>query len=123
MAEISAALVKQLRDKTGAGMMDAKKALVENNGDLEASADWLREKGILYAPDYVINAGGILNVSFELLPGGYDEERAVAKIDRIYDNLRQVFAIAREQKVSTHVAADRLAEQRIAAGRKTPVKA
>ena len=49
MAEISAALVKQLRDKTGAGMMDAKKALVENNGDIEASADWLREKGILKA--------------------------------------------------------------------------
>jgi elongation factor Ts len=46
MAEITAALVKQLRDKTGAGMMDAKKALVENNGDIEASADWLREKGI-----------------------------------------------------------------------------
>ena len=49
MAEITAALVKQLRDKTGAGMMDAKKALVENNGDIEASADWLREKGILKA--------------------------------------------------------------------------
>ncbi len=49
MADISAALVKQLRDKTGAGMMDAKKALVENNGDIEASADWLREKGILKA--------------------------------------------------------------------------
>jgi len=49
MAEITAALVKQLRDKTGAGMMDAKKALVENKGDIEASADWLREKGILKA--------------------------------------------------------------------------
>ena len=49
MAEISAALVKQLRDKTGAGMMDAKKALVENNGDIEAAGDWLREKGILKA--------------------------------------------------------------------------
>jgi elongation factor Ts len=49
MAEISAALVKQLRDKTGAGMMDAKKALVENNGDIDAASDWLREKGILKA--------------------------------------------------------------------------
>ena len=49
MAEISAALVKQLRDKTGAGMMDAKKALVENNGDIEMASDWLREKGILKA--------------------------------------------------------------------------
>ncbi len=49
MAEITAALVKQLRDKTGAGMMDAKKALVENGGDIEAASDWLREKGILKA--------------------------------------------------------------------------
>jgi elongation factor Ts len=49
MAEITAALVKQLRDKTGAGMMDAKKALVETKGDIEAASDWLREKGILKA--------------------------------------------------------------------------
>jgi elongation factor Ts len=49
MAEISAAAVKELREKTGAGMMDCKKALAENNGDLNAAADWLREKGILKA--------------------------------------------------------------------------
>jgi elongation factor Ts len=49
MAEISAALVKQLREMTGAGLMDCKKALTENNGDLEAAADWLRAKGILKA--------------------------------------------------------------------------
>jgi elongation factor Ts len=49
MAEITAALVKELREKTGAGMMDCKKALAENNGDIEAAADWLREKGILKA--------------------------------------------------------------------------
>lgn len=46
MAEITAALVKELREKTGAGMMDSKKALVENNGDMEAAVDWLRAKGI-----------------------------------------------------------------------------
>ncbi|MGE0829051.1 MAG: translation elongation factor Ts [Hyphomonadaceae bacterium] len=46
MAEISAALVKELREKTGVGMMDCKKALAENNGDLEASIDWLRAKGL-----------------------------------------------------------------------------
>lgn len=46
MAEISAKLVKELRDKTGAGMMDCKKALSENNGDLEKSIEWLRQKGI-----------------------------------------------------------------------------
>lgn len=46
MAEITAALVKQLREKTGAGMMDAKKALVENNGDEAAAIEWLRAKGL-----------------------------------------------------------------------------
>ena len=47
MAEITAALVKELREKTGAGMMDAKKALVENNGDQEAAIEWLRVMAIL----------------------------------------------------------------------------
>lgn len=46
MAQITAALVKGLRDKTGAGMMDAKKALVETEGDMEAAVDWLRAKGL-----------------------------------------------------------------------------
>lgn len=46
MAEITASMVKQLRETTGAGMMDAKSALVENNGDIEASIDWLRKKGL-----------------------------------------------------------------------------
>ena len=46
---ITAAMVKELRDSTGAGMMDAKKALTENNGDMEASVDWLRTKGLAKA--------------------------------------------------------------------------
>ncbi|MDF2094747.1 translation elongation factor Ts [Aquibaculum arenosum] len=49
MAEITAALVKELRDKTGAGMMDCKKALTENDGDVEAAVDWLRKKGLAAA--------------------------------------------------------------------------
>ncbi|MFD2261279.1 translation elongation factor Ts [Lacibacterium aquatile] len=49
MAEITAALVKELREKTGAGMMDCKKALTENNGDIEAAIDWLRTKGLAAA--------------------------------------------------------------------------
>jgi elongation factor Ts len=49
MAEISASLVKALRDKTNAGMMDCKKALTETNGDLEAAVDWLRKKGLAAA--------------------------------------------------------------------------
>jgi elongation factor Ts len=49
MAQITAAMVKDLRDKTGAGMMDSKKALVETNGDVEAAVDWLRTKGLAKA--------------------------------------------------------------------------
>ena len=49
MAEITAALVKELREKTGAGMMDCKKALGETNGDLEGAVDWLRKKGLAAA--------------------------------------------------------------------------
>ena len=49
MAEISAQLVKELRDKTGAGMMDCKKALKETDGDINKAADWLRQKGIASA--------------------------------------------------------------------------
>jgi len=49
MAEISAKVVQELRQKTGAGMMDCKKALKENDGDMEKSIDWLRQKGIATA--------------------------------------------------------------------------
>jgi elongation factor Ts len=49
MAEITAAAVKELREKSGAGMMDCKKALTETNGDIEAASDWLRSKGLAAA--------------------------------------------------------------------------
>lgn len=89
-----------------------------NNQLLEARhAQALRERGILYAPDYVINAGGIINVSVELLPGGYDERSALKRIDRIYDNLKKVFAISRAENIPTNEAATRLAEERLRAGR------
>jgi leucine dehydrogenase len=77
----------------------------------------LMARGILYAPDYVINAGGIINVSVELLPGGYDESASLRQIDRIYDNLRKVFEISRRESIPTNEAAARLAEQRLASGR------
>lgn len=49
MAEITASQVKELRERTGAGMMECKKALAENNGDIEAAADWLRKTGLAKA--------------------------------------------------------------------------
>ena len=73
----------------------------------------LEEKGILYAPDYVANAGGVINVYSEL--AGWSSARAFRKADEIYDTILKVFAIAKKDTVPTYVAADRLAEQRIKA--------
>jgi leucine dehydrogenase len=71
----------------------------------------LRELGILYAPDYVINAGGLINVCDEL--GGYSAERARAGVEGIFGKLRMVFHRAKEQGIPTSEAADRFAEERM----------
>jgi leucine dehydrogenase len=85
-----------------------------NNQLLEdRHADALQSRGILYAPDYVINAGGIINVSLELAPGGYQERAAVLKIENIYTALKEVFAMARREGINPARAADRVAEQRL----------
>ena len=76
-------------------------------------AEDLKRRGILYAPDYVINAGGIINVGMELQEGGYDEKKAMVRIDRIYEQLKQVFEIARTSDVNTREAAEQLAESRL----------
>lgn len=74
----------------------------------------LYEKGIVYAPDFVINAGGVINVADELLPNGYNQDRAMKKVEQIYENLEKVFAIAKRDNIPTYLAADRMAEERIA---------
>ena len=79
-------------------------------------AERLRERGILYAPDYIVNAGGVINVSFEV-GREYDEAAARAKTARIYDTLERVFAMAQERGVTTAAAADLIAEERLAAAR------
>jgi len=72
--------------------------------------------GIIYAPDYVINAGGLINVEDEL--HGYDAERARRKAEAIAGTLRTVFEIARAQGITPSEAADRLAEERIRGARR-----
>jgi elongation factor Ts len=71
MANISAQMVKELRDSTGAGMMDCKAALTENNGDMEAAVDWLRKKGLSKAAKKAgrIAAEGLIGVVVEGLKG------------------------------------------------------
>ena len=78
-------------------------------------AQQLAARGILYAPDYVINAGGIINIDVEFQPQGYDEAVARRRVDGIGDTLRRVFERAHREGISTEEAAARIAEDRLAA--------
>jgi len=80
--------------------------------------DRLRERGILYAPDFVINAGGIINVSVELEPDGYNEERALAKVNNIYNAVRDIIRTADHEDIATNRAAILLAERKLEEGRR-----
>ncbi len=77
----------------------------------ERHGDALDARGILYAPDYIINAGGLINVAEEIY--GYDEQRAMRKAEAIRDVLFEILVSARDQSIPTHKAADRFAEDRI----------
>ena len=86
-----------------------------NNQLLEdRHADALADAGILYAPDYVINAGGVIQVGDELHPDGYSAERARSRTEQIGVRLLEIFAMAEERGVSTEAAAEVVAEQRMA---------
>jgi leucine dehydrogenase len=88
-----------------------------NQLDEERHGDVLHEKGVLYAPDYAINAGGLINVNAEV--EGWDLERSHKKASEIYDTILKIVQIAGDQGIPTYRAADRLAEERIAeAGKK-----
>jgi len=87
-----------------------------NNQLLEdRHGDALEARGVLYAPDYVANAGGVINVYSELT--GWSRERALRKADEIYQTVLSVFRLAKETGIPTYKAADRVAEQRIQAVR------
>lgn len=73
----------------------------------------LIERKIAYAPDYAINAGGLINVANEL--EGYSEKRALQQAEGIYEIIRNIFEIAEREKLSTSAAANKIAEDRIAA--------
>src|SRR5688572_18048083 len=75
--------------------------------------DELEKRGLLYAPDYVINGGGVINVYGEL--HRWPVERAKKKAGEIYETLLRIFEIAQKERIPTYRAADRLAEKRVAA--------
>jgi len=100
MADITAAAVKDLRERSGAGMMDCKKALVENNGDMEASIDWLRTKGLATAAKKSgrTAAEGLVGVAVEGKTGAAVEVNSetdfVAKNEQFQDFVRTVSKLA-----------------------------
>ena len=102
MAEITAATVKELRERTGAGMMDCKKALAETGGEMEAAVDWLRAKGLAAAAKKAgrTAAEGLVGVAVEGLSGAAVEVNSetdfVAKNEQFQDFVRNVAKIALE---------------------------
>jgi len=75
--------------------------------------DELERAGVLYAPDYAVNAGGLINIADELSPGGWSSRRASAAVARIYETTERVLDVAAASEITTAGAADLLAEERI----------
>lgn|SRR5690554_664232 len=110
---VPCALGGGLNDKTIPKLKCPIVAGVANNvlEDENKHSQMLKDRNILYAPDFVINAGGVINVYHEL--GGYVEEDAKADVKKIYDRLLEIFKISKEQNIHTQAAANVFAENRI----------
>jgi len=87
--------------------------------DAHTHGEALHKKGIIYAPDYVANAGGVINVAYEQVEGGYDEYAALNDINRIYDRILEILEKSKETGTLPHEIADKMAEARLEAVRKT----
>ena len=87
------------------------------NNQLETEEDGfeLQRRGIVYAPDYAINGGGLINVAAEL--EGYNKELVLSKVSNIKSTIASILELATSENIPPHVAADRMAEQRLAAKR------
>jgi leucine dehydrogenase len=83
----------------------------------DAAGDKLHELGILYGPDYIVNAGGIINCALEIAEGGWSKEKAEKLVDGVYDNVAMVIKMAKERNVPTYKAADEYALSIIAAAK------
>jgi leucine dehydrogenase len=89
----------------------------------EHDGDAVEARGILYAPDYIVNAGGTIFDTDRLNPGGFNRERAMTNVSRIYETMSSLIRISREERIPTYRAADLLAERRIEAVRKAKLLA
>jgi leucine dehydrogenase len=110
-AVINDQTIPRLKCRVVAGCANNQLAAIEHG-------DALQDRGILYAPDYIINAGGTIFDTDRLQPGGFNEARAWQHVDRIYETSMEVIRISQEEGISTARAADRLAERRIGGARK-----
>jgi leucine dehydrogenase len=97
--------IAQLNAKIVAGTANNVLEEEERDGNL------LKDKGILYAPDFVINAGGLINVYHEIQ--GYNKDKAYREVERIYDRLTEIYHIAKESNEHTQQAAKLFAKKRI----------
>jgi leucine dehydrogenase len=79
----------------------------------EEDGQRLHDRGILYAPDYAVNSGGIINIFIEYAHRGYDEAKALAKTDEIYPTMKEIFRRSQSQKLPPSEVADQLAEERL----------
>jgi len=104
-ATVNDETLSKLKCKIICGAANNQLADEKKHGDLVLS------KGILYAPDFVVNAGGIINVYYEL--EGYNRERALAHAEKIYDTTWNIIQTAKAQNIPTYAAANKIAEQRI----------
>jgi len=84
----------------------------------EADGDHLQARHILYAPDFAVNAGGVINIAAELESEGYDRDRALSNVWGIFDTVQDVFDLAESQHLTTNRAAIVLAERKLEVGRR-----
>ncbi len=103
-AVINPQTIPRLKCKVVAGAANNQLA-TENDGEE------LRKRGILYAPDYAINAGGVINISHER--DGYNRDRAFSYVAKIYDTIRNILEISEQDRLPTNIVANRIAENRV----------
>ena len=106
-ATVNAETLNQLTCSIICGAANNQLAIEEEDGKR------LLEKGILYAPDYLVNAGGIINCYWEII--GYNRSASLSQAEEIYNTTRKIYALSKEKNMPTYLAANQLAEQRIAA--------
>ena len=79
----------------------------------DAAGDELHKLGLVYAPDYVINGGGVISCGYEIEPGGWNKEKVIGLCENIYNTLEMIYKMSKETDVPTYKISDELALERI----------